>query len=654
LSPNANGPQPDLTLAQPAAWRDGLAVTLLALAFTSACFFYGVGYNLLFLFVCVVCTLVAAALAGSSALIGRMAAAPFAALLALYALVALLLVQLVFSISPESSNAPSWIVALLPIWFFVASSVSRQSWLWLTLVGLVTLIAVIAFGRFLLDAQRAYDPLADPGNLGAMLYLVWIPVTHWLLVRCWYGPRWPWLLPCLAVFTLICITPLFATASRAAQALAIAAVMGWFVLALIRRVSVLPVLWVALSVAAGFALFYLRSPELLVAMADSSEGAAVQDQRSAMLGAAWQALQAQGWWGSGIFTFSLLYPMYRTVADQSSVGIYVHNDFLQLLLEGGVLLALPLLLLMVGVGYRCLKSLHPRTTVGELQSLGGYWALAALCAHSMVNFVFYTPALAALAGVVAAWSMSHRRPLPPSVDDKRGFFGWLFGLALGFVAVAYLALDVANLNVFSGQPGLGVTERYRATPADQLRFARLSEQLNGDRGLPVLGQALLLQAQLKSKPDSEYLREQTLASFRRALQKDPWNPDAYLHFADHLLQGRIVEEETPEALIKQALAINPKHVPSILALVDYYDLVNQPERAYVLLRQHAYPWLDHIAQGNPKQLEQLLTQLGRRALAADDQVFFAQLRSTRERLLARPKVRYNPIWFMERRSPKLE
>lgn len=650
MSSTANGPLSDLTLEQPAAWRDGLAVAMLAFAFIAACFFYGVGYNLLFLFVCVLCTLVAAASAGSAALLARMAAAPFAALLGLYALVALLLVQLVFSISPESSNAPSWIIALLPIWFFVASAVSRQSWLWLTLVGLVTLIAAIAFGRFLLSAQRAYDPLADPGNLGAMLYLVWIPVTHWLLVRCWYGPRWPWLLPCLAIFTLLCVTPLFATASRAAQGLAIAALVGWFVLALIRRVSVLPVIWVAVSVAASFALFYLRSPELLLAMADSGGGATVQDQRAAILSAAWQALQAQGWWGSGIFTFSLLYPMYRNFADQSSVGLYVHNDLLQLMLEGGVLLALPLLLLMFGVGYRCLKSLHPRTTVGELQSLGGCWALAALFAHSMVNFVFYTPALAALAGVVAAWAISHRRPRPPSADDKRGFFGWLFGLVLGFVALAYLALDVVNLSVFSGQPGFGVTDRYRATPADQLRFARLSEQLNGDRGLPVLGQALLLQALSTSRPDSDYLREQTLASFRRALQKDPWNPEAYVQFADHLLQQRIVTEETPEALLKHALAIDPMHVPSILALVNYYDLVNEPESAYALLRQHAYPWLDHISQRNPKQLQQLFGELGRRALAADDQAFFAELRSTRERLLARPAVRYNPIWFMERRA----
>ncbi len=650
MSPSQNSVQTDVAQVPSAAWRDVLAIALLALAFTAACFFYGVGYNLVFLLVCVLCTLAAAAAAGSTMLVARMAATPFAALLALYALVALLLVQLIFSISPDSSNAPSWIIALLPLWFFAASAIARQSWLWLTVVGLVTLIAVIAFGRFLLDAQRAYDPLADPGNLGALIYLVWIPVTHWLLVHCWYGPRWSWLLPFVAVFTLVCATALFATASRAVQALVVAVVVGWFVLALIRRVSLWPVVWVALSVAAGFALFYLRSPELLVAMADSGEGAVVQNQRAEILGSAWQAWQAQGWWGSGIFTFSVLYPIYRSLADQSTAGLYVHNDFVQLALEGGIWLAVPLLLLALGVGYRCFRSLHPRTTVGELQTLGGFWALAALFAHSMVNFVLYTPALAALAGVVAAWSLSHRRPRPPSTDDKRGFFGWLFGLVLGIVAVGYLALDVANLNVFSGQPGFGLTEQYRKTPADQLRFARLSERLNGDRGLPVLGQALLLQAQLSKEPGSNYLQEQTLSSFRRALQKDPWNPDAYVHFADHLLQRRLETKETPEALLKHALAINPTHVPAIFALVNYYDLVGEPGQAYALLRQYAFPWLDHISQNNPEQAQQLLTELGRRALAVDDKAFFAQLRTTRERIMARPKARHNPIWFMEQRS----
>ena len=133
MSSTGTGPISQALIEQPPAWRDALAVALLALAFAGACFFYGVGYNLLFLFASVLCTLLAALFAGSSTLVARMSASPFAALLALYALVALLLVQLVFSISPESSNAPSWIIALLPIWFFVASALSRQPWLWLTL-----------------------------------------------------------------------------------------------------------------------------------------------------------------------------------------------------------------------------------------------------------------------------------------------------------------------------------------------------------------------------------------------------------------------------------------------------------------------------------------------------------------------------------------
>ena len=635
--------------------RDWTACACLCVAFLIGCFFYGVGYNLLFLFANVALLLLAFGLQGPNVLLDRAAAAPAPALVVLFFLVGLLIVQLVFSISPDTSMAPSWVLASAPLWYLVSLGMRHQERLFGVLLVLVSLFAAIAFVRFLVAAQRAYDPLVDAGSFGALLYLVWIPLAHWCLARIWYRNEGGWLLPALLAVSFLFLVAIFATASRAAQALALAPLLGWLLVAYLRGVSVRPVLLLGVVAACAYALFYLRSPDMFVAMSDVGSGP--QDvepgisQRWIILQSTWEALQAQGLWGSGVYTFSLLYPLYRSYADQTSAGIYVHNDYAQFALEGGVWLFVPLCLAGVMLAVAAFRSLHPKLPLAQFERAGGYWALGALFVHACVNFVFYSLALCMVAGAVAAWAQSHRQPQPRPPDDLRGVFGWWFGWLFGLLLAAYLALDVTIYSVFSGQPGLPGTAHYRASSDAQFRFARLAENLNGDRGLPVLAQALALDARLQANPQSDFLQQQTLNTYLRAQAKDVWNPEVHVAFAGFLARTGIRPDgQTPESVLQQALALDSRRVSTLQALARYYDAAGEPALAYAVLKREGLPWLENFAIKNPRRALEFVDDLGRRAHRAQDEATVERLWQFREQLLARPPAAANPVWFMRMRE----
>ena len=61
---------------------------------------------------------------------------------------------------------------------------------------------------------------------------------------------------------------------------------------------------------------------------------------------------AQHPFGIGVFCFPLLYPSFRSLLEQDTAGLFVHNDYVQFLVEGGVPLLLFCSLLFVALVVR--------------------------------------------------------------------------------------------------------------------------------------------------------------------------------------------------------------------------------------------------------------------------------------------------------------
>lgn len=123
-------------------------------------------------------------------------------------------------------------------------------------------------------------------------------------------------------------------------------------------------------------------------------------------------------WGTGYGTFGYLEPMYRR-DDPSTVGLgpvcfdHAHNDYLEILVEGGVVgLGLVALAIVATfrAGYRSLTLNRGSRQAGL--ALGVLFAFTALALHSFGEFGAHIPAITLLATVVCAhlYALGHSKP----------------------------------------------------------------------------------------------------------------------------------------------------------------------------------------------------------------------------------------------------
>jgi O-antigen ligase len=124
--------------------------------------------------------------------------------------------------------------------------------------------------------------------------------------------------------------------------------------------------------------------------------------------------------GSGFNTFETVYPMYKTIPIQA-VFQHAHNDYLELLAEGGVLsvgLAVWFLLAWFReTGPRWLKRHDP---FASLMTLAGMTSVIALLFHSLSDFNMHIPANAITLVAVSALTVNAARVPPPGDVFDRG------------------------------------------------------------------------------------------------------------------------------------------------------------------------------------------------------------------------------------------
>lgn len=402
---------------------------------------------------------------------------------------------------------------------------------------------------------------------------------------------------------LLCLA-VFATASRTGSVILVAAVVAWLVWAIWHRRGLKPVIVIIVVLGFDYWLFGALSPDLKTAAFESTSLQTGMSVRWSMVESAFRIALDTGFVGTGLFTFSLLYPAYRSLDDQSTSGVLVHNDYVQLLVEGGPLLLFPLGVLVVATIIVLWRSFDREQ--GMSFRHGCALALAAVLAHAMVNFVFYSLVLCVVVGVLSFFAFAnYSLPAEPSrlrsVQAKAsGFAIWLLGVGFGCVSWLYLALDTYAFAVFSGQPSIPSAHAVSTDADKALEYARYHQALNANRSIPALGEALLLAQQ----PYTEQTRQATLEAFRRALQRYPWSVQARLAFVDYVVTHRIGSrylqtDEQPEQMLLDTLDAMPADLDVIRQLVRYYKLIGQPEKAVEQIRHTVFPWMELLFRRNP-------------------------------------------------------
>ena len=618
--------------------RSLVAASFLVAAFVTSLFFHGTGDNLVALVAAATLLLLAVTSVGTERLCAAVAGAPGPSILAGATLVVLVL-NFQWSLSKDTSFGAAWVLAGLPISFLIARGLDgeRRQWLAHALIGCGVLLAAISFFRLLAFGERARLPLTDPNNYATLLYLLWIPWVHQALVRRWRGE--PRNLAATSVevgCSFLLVAGVFATQSRTALLIVGVALILWFAIALYRKLSLSAPMLHTVAAALAMASVLLASPPDFVANRVASLGIGVSVRLDLML-SGWHMYVDHPVTGVGAFCFGLMYSAYRPLSEQVTGGLFVHNDYVQLLAEGGVLLLSVALAFAIGTARQTLRGLNDRDRGAQFESLGYALAAGAACAHAAVNFVFFILPLGILLGVIAALMihperMSHPEKMshPEDAPGGRGSTpairaSILASIAFGWIALAYLTLDLVTAAVLQGQKGVPFAISIREDPEAQLRYATFAQRLNADRGVPILGEALLMAKKSADPTAPKAYVERALLLFRRAIATDPWNPRAYVSLAKLVAQHGadlpVREEESPERLMLTALGIDPVDVSAIDGLLSLHASQGRFGDSYGLLKTVVFPWLELLKRRDDVAAERYIAEMLRLARMAGDQDF---------------------------------
>jgi len=644
--------------------KDATVSLMLWLSFLCASGFYGVGANLVMLLASCALLLLALAVLGPRRLLDVYSGRDWSGWVAVWILAVLTCSYLFFTISPESSFAASWVFACIPLWFLAYRALRVRRWAQLALFGTVSIFAVISVVRFLFEGQQAYEPLMDPNTYASLLYLAWIPFAHHTLQLGWKRPDGSRAAE-VGRYALCAVLALavFATSSRIGAFAVAAALLGWLVLVVRRRLDAKPWVLLVLTTAAAFAAT-LASSDQLEGKLDPVVMSTGMEIRGAMNTAAWHMFLEQPLVGTGVFTFGLRYPLYRLAGDQSTAGMFAHNDYLQLAVETGPWLLIALVLLAVAVARRLFGILSDRSAP-DLDRYGYLMAAAALLVHALVNFTLYVLPVGILFAVVCAEALAREpgaRPSRAPVEGPEdlpaaptvGVVAWFAGAALALVAFSQLALDTTTQVVFGGQPGPASLREIRRDPDALLRYARFARGVNPTRATPVLGEALALGALARREPGNELLKEEALHLHREALRLDPYNAFAYGQFYEFLKNARdpaliaeLTPDEMPEKLLLNAVRLDVTGDQYVFELLRIYDAMNLSSRGLMLLKTSVFPWLEQIRWQNPPAATRLIEEMRQRALAAGDDAFAATVQARAEEISRIHPSRQEPLWLRD-------
>lgn len=311
------------------------------------------------------------------------------------------------------------------------------------------------------------------------------------------------------------------------------------------------------------------------------------------------------WYGSGYGSFHMRYPAYRSPLD-TSAGQYVHNDFLQFLVEfgyPGILLCAGFIIYFLVRAVRLFRSRQQnRAEAAAMLSV-----LLATSVHSLFSYNFHIPVMLLLTAICLGRFMMLDKTAEPSQwiwpqrVNKR-LFGLVTGGLLLLPIMAFASTMVMNYYYEKGR----ALYRDNDIIAADYRFIRAARWFNTEniqiaRALVNLSVARSLAD--KSGSDYRNLLGWGLEHLQAAESMNPWLAQVPYVYGLYLLEFReTLSAEWRQAAIQallSALAKDRRHFDSRLALAGILaDGGDLPQAQTVLEQGLAYPIPDNAEMEN--------------------------------------------------------
>lgn len=325
-----------------------------------------------------------------------------------------------FSIFPHISFLDGLMFAILPMAFFAwllfdnAGLNVRWRQTWTGLAILVFLFGLWGTLQFLIFQERAHGTLLDPNAYASVLNLFLLPACYRYLARTNEESKTGngWLLGLVATLA----TFQFIALSRGATlALAVALVVGFWICpkrvgAWQRALVLLTVLVVCFGTVRFLSPPDSRFERLATAPYEALKKDSAITDRFQLWSATWVMFREGNMLtGSGLGTFRLSYPPYRSPDDRTSGGHLAHNDYLQAMQEGGIVFFALLFTLTVVAPLWLLYEARRRSRVAPtdtqaIEAAGLALGVIAVSIHALVNFIHYILPIAFVTGLYLARS----------------------------------------------------------------------------------------------------------------------------------------------------------------------------------------------------------------------------------------------------------
>ena len=306
---------------------------------------------------------------------------------------------------PYLSVLNVWWLGTLPLVFWLTTLTPNRERLIPALSPLILLIgyglAIYALVQYFILQERPRSVFININLHAALLNLIAIPLVAYLFrtalaagVKA-INTRLLWFI----LFILV-----FAVALTNSRGATLSLLIGLGILSALsfRQVPRKTIGALFMVVTISFALAYVSWEQGIGSrIASLADPITADPGRFRVWAAGWEMVQLSPLLGSGLGSFTLLYPRFRHPLDSSS-GYFIHNDYLQIWIEAGLpaILLLVLLLMVVLVKFIRVMKTNQVPPAVRIELSGWFCALFAIALHSLVTFNFYVLTILIIAGLM--------------------------------------------------------------------------------------------------------------------------------------------------------------------------------------------------------------------------------------------------------------
>lgn len=562
-------------------------------------------------------------------------------------------ISIYWSRLPENSFHFFFVYSTFPLVLFCLVNESGKSWRKLINFLLLPLVASACWGigEFLVTLRRANGPYIDPNLWAAILNMVYFGLLSQFLrsgklsfSKLLTRKSGSFLILIMFVIAIA----LFCSYSRTGTAVHYVALAFIVVLGLLRQVHRSKVL-IALTVSLlSFTLVHgIASQE----DASDPEGYTLDinkvgwSQRISLWSSTVDIYLDHPVLGSGYATFRPLYRQYRTTGDLYTAGNFAHNDYLQMLAEGGPV-QLGFICFFVGYLIYWLWVYSKNYLTGHLtgpmtgkissrsiEPLVLIVAMGTALTHALMSFIILQISILMIMAVYFARLVKLNRHQSFGLSAAANPFRLKLGVSIIVIALwSFLLLDSISYQLVFGQKGLPIPERMLKDYHSYNNLFRILGKVRTGNSTnhSVLARQYLDRLKIESVKTGEAADKglminlilDTAVEFEKAIESNPFDYTSMISYSTLLEKNAWLRQKkdvnyTVEVLLDMAVEAAPVFVEPYLWKARYLENQGKSREAYHLLLQ-TIPYMD-IRYNNYQDVRlNLLRSLSRMASRFDD------------------------------------